>query len=254
MKNTPSPRKAFFRLPFPLAEALTAALLLLTFPACAVITDSARQQINQGAIQLAEQTVKNLAAQKQWPDYHSRFNVFMPAAVASAAPCPQPPIFTASAKTLPRLGYSVLCPGAAGWRFTLTVKADIYLPVVMPAREIARGESLTADALTLKKFNISNQRGELVMKMEEVLGLTARHALRVNTPVKANDVDRPLWVKRDQAVTLVSRNGEITAQTSGVALKSGHQGEVIKVQNASSQRVVSATVEAPGVVVAGAAQ
>jgi flagella basal body P-ring formation protein FlgA len=46
----------------------------------------------------------------------------------------------------------------------------------------------------------------------------------------------------------VSRSGEISAQTSGLALKNGRQGEVIKVQNASSQRVVSATVEAPGVV------
>lgn len=254
MKNDRLKRKAFFRLPFPLAETLTAALLLLTFPACAAVADSARQQINNGVLKLAEQAVKAEAAQKQWADPHSRFNVFMPAAVASAAPCPQPPTFTASAKTLPRLGYSVLCPGAAGWRFTVTVKADIYLPVVMPARAIERGETLSADALVLKKFNISNQRGELVMKMEDVVGLTARHALRAYAPVKVNDVDRPLWVKRDQEVTLVSRSGEISAQTSGLALKNGRQGEVIKVQNASSQRVVSATVEAPGVVVTTVAQ
>lgn len=251
MKTSPSQRKAFFRPAFPLTEVLTTALLLVTFPVCAAITDSAREQINSGAIRLAEQTVKTEAAHKQWRDYHSRFNVFMPAAVASAAPCPQPPVFTASAKSLPRLGYSVLCPGASGWRFTLTVSADIYMPVVMPAREIDRGETLTADALVLKKFNISNQRGELMMKVEDIVGLTARHRLRAYTPVKANDVERPLWVKRDQAVTLVSRNGEISAQTSGLALKNGRQGEVIKVQNVSSQRVVSATVEAPGVVVAG---
>lgn len=254
MKNDRSHRKALFRPAFPLAETLAVTLLLLAFPACAAKTDSARQQINTGVLKLADRAVEAQAAQRQWPDVHSHFTVFMPAAVASAAPCPQSPVFTASAKTLPRLGYSVQCPAAGGWRFTVTVKADVYVPVVMPARDIERGEAITVEALVLKKFNISNQRGDVALKTEEVIGLTARRTLRAYAPVKANDVVRPLWVKRDQAVTLVSRNGEISAQTSGLALKNGHQGEVIKVQNASSQRVVSATVEAPGVVVATVAQ
>ncbi|MXD03568.1 flagellar basal body P-ring formation protein FlgA, partial [Escherichia coli] len=58
----------------------------------------------------------------------------------------------------------------------------------------------------------------------------------------------PVLVGRDQPVMIVYQSAGITASMPGVALKNGRKGEMVKVRNASSQRVISTMVAESGVV------
>lgn len=214
-------------------------------------TQSARQQINALVIKQASLTLDALAAQKQWQDYHYQLHVFMPAAVSQLQACMTLPHITASprsAKSLRQLNYDVACNGATAWQVKVSVKPDMVVPVVMPVRQIERGETLSAEALILKKFNISNQHGELFFRLDDAAGLVARRTLTAYKPLIMSQLQSPLLVKRGQTVTVISQSGEISAKTTGVALKSGRKGEEISVQNTTSQRIVSALVEESGVV------
>lgn len=217
--------------------------------------NTARQQINARVVEEAGKAIAALAQRTGWRDYRYTLNVFMPSSVAALPACGQPLRLsgtTLQQKNLARQNYRVACGGGEPWQAVVTVKADLYLSVAMAAREITRGETLTPDALIMKKFNISNLRGEPLLSREEVTGLTAKRTLRAWKPILRTQLQQPLLVKRGQAVTISSETDDIHAQTAGVALKSGHLHENIKVQNSSSERVIEATVTGAGRVSVGA--
>lgn len=250
MKCKTAKRKAAFPFLFLLTESFFAGFLPPAHSAPTPHIESARQQINALLIAQTGAALDALAAQKQWQDYHYQLRVFMPASVASLPPCATSPTLNPGEKSLRQFSYRVECPGDAPWQINATVKPDLYVPVLMPARELKRGEVIEADDLILKKFNVSNQRGDLLFSADEVVGLSARRTLVAYKPLMKSQLQQPLLVKRDEAVTIVSQSGEISATTAGVALKNGHKGEVIKVQNANSERVISAAVTDSGVVTA----
>lgn len=247
-------RKHIFPLQRRLGETFILGAALLSYTASCHATPpqtSAREQINTQLIVKAGKTLDLLAKQMHWQNYRYKLNLFIPPMVSRLPPCSIPLSIVSSAvtmKTLNHLNYSANCTGDSPWRVLVTVKPDLYVPVVMANQEIAQGEVLNADELMLKKFNISNQHGELFYKVEDVVGLSAKRTLQPMKPITALQLDRPVLVKRDQAVTIVSQMGEISAQASGVALKNGHKGDVIRVRNDKSQRVVSAAVEQAGLV------
>ena len=59
--------------------------------------------------------------------------------------------------------------------------------------------------------------------------------------------ERALWWPA-QRVLMIAEQGGVEARTMGEAMKKGRKGEMIKVKNESSERVVSAIVADAGVV------
>jgi flagella basal body P-ring formation protein FlgA len=55
-------------------------------------------------------------------------------------------------------------------------------------------------------------------------------------------------VERGQQVVMIAQQDGIEARTMGEAMKKGRKGEMIKVKNTSSERVVTAIVDGMGVV------
>ncbi len=242
-------RKANFR--FMASLLLATPLLVTAHPAL----PAARQQINAQVIEEAGKAIAALAQRSGWHDYRYTLNVFMPGNVAALPACSQPLRISGAPlqlKNLARQNYRVACDSGTSWQSAVTVKADVYLSVVMAAREIARGEVMPPDGLVMKRYNISNLRGEPLLSREATMGLTAKRTLRPWKPILRTQLEQPLLVKRGQAVTILSQTGEIRAQTAGVALKDGRQHETIKVQNSSSERVIDAIVAGPGQVSVGA--
>ncbi|MBJ9260439.1 flagellar basal body P-ring formation protein FlgA [Citrobacter amalonaticus] len=236
---------------FPLVPQI---ILMLALPAQAAVhpvQHSAREQINAQVLAAASQTLDALAQQQQWHDYRFAFNVFIPTQVASAAPCPREPQVTlasAADMALTRMNFAVSCPGNSGWEMSVAVRPDVFVPVVMAKSLIERNTVLTPDDLQMKSYNISGQRNGLLMRLEDAVGLTSKRTLQPGKPLTRAALIQPLLVKRDQPVTIVSRMEGITASMPGVALKNGRKGDIIKIRNTSSQRVVSGVVEEEGIV------
>lgn len=255
MKANFPKRKNCFRL---MAEsALFTAFFGMTFSALSApalpqaAAQNARQQVNAAVIKKAGDEIDNLAKQNRWQDYYYKMNVFIPASVANVSFCNAALKVDAPAhasSSLNRLNYDVSCPDAAGWHIRVDVKPDVYVSVVMPRESITRGTVITEDALMSKKYNLSHQRGDIVVNDDDVVGMTAGRTLLPLRPIDKGALQSPILVKRDDEVSLVSSIDNVTAQTEGVALKNGRKGDVIKVRNESSQRTVSAVVTDRGVV------
>lgn len=255
MKTPPHRRKPSFR--FAVEMMLAICCVLPVHAAVRPIQHSAREQINARVLDAASHEIDALARKQQWQDYRYTFNIYIPSAVSTSALCASTPQITSSTSpemALSRMNFVVTCPGNAGWKYNVAVRPDVSVPVVMPKSLITRDTVITADDLQLKKFNISNLREGLMTNMDEAIGLTSKRALQPGKPITRSELVQPVLVKRDQPVMIVSHTAGITASMPGVALKNGRKGDVIKVRNSSSQRIISGVVDDTGVVTTLAAE
>jgi len=81
---------------------------------------------------------------------------------------------------------------------------------------------------------------------EEAIGLETRGVIYAGRPIRARDLGQPAIVERNQIIPLLFRRGSLEIRTEGRALDRAGIGETIRVMNAASKTVVSATLGADG--------
>ncbi|WP_186374436.1 flagellar basal body P-ring formation chaperone FlgA [Yersinia similis] len=208
--------------------------------------NNTRKQVYTQALHAATADIAQTAKNKNWQGYSVKMNIFIPAEISRYKPCPtalQVALPTAETQNLSRLRYEISCPDGQGWEVVATVKPDIYLPIWVAKQTLERGKKVQADDIELKKKNITGVQGGYIIDPDEILGLTIKRRIRQLQPVIPSQLEQPVLVTRNQHVLMLAEQDGIEAQTLGVAQKNGRKGELIKVKNLSSGRVVTATVD-----------
>lgn len=239
-------KKTFFRY-----GVLFFLLFSLPTSAAKARSDNARKQIYVAVQLQASELIRKEAKHRQWPEYQAKMNLFIPAEASQLPVCGNDLSVTPSDNErvdLHRLRMEVRCNEGRGWDLAVVVKPDIYLPIVVARRGLERGKVIAPADITIKKMNISSTRGNYVTHPDEVTGLTVKRRIRERQPVGLTQLASPVLVERGQRVTMIAELDGVQAQTVGEAMKKGRKGEIIKVKNESSERVVSAVVANAGVV------
>lgn len=99
------------------------------------------------------------------------------------------------------------------------------------------------------RADVGLRPGEVVGALsgsEEAVGLETRTVIYAGRPIRARDLGKPAIVERNQIIPLLFRLGSLEIRTEGRALDRAGIGETIRVMNAASKTVVSATLGADG--------
>src|SRR5690606_32545004 len=96
--------------------------------------------------------------------------------------------------------------------------------------------------------NISRARRGFYSRVEDVAGSLAARRIRTNQLLTPALVASLPAVRRGETVKIVASRDGIEASTDGEALSDGQVGELIRVRNISSDKVIDAKVIEPGVV------
>ena len=139
---------------------------------------------------------------------------------------------------------AVVAISADGRPFTtVSVRFNVkaYQQVVVAARNIAAREAITADSVRTERREIGKMAG-YITDIGKVMGLAARRPITAGTPLTESAVDKPLMVKRGTAVTILVKAGGMIIAAGGQVMQDGREGELIRVQNVTSKRIVSARV------------
>ncbi|SFC01745.1 flagellar basal body P-ring formation chaperone FlgA [Pragia fontium] len=214
-------------------------------------SNSARKQVYALAVEQAGSDIAQIAKRKGWKGYNSKVNVFIPNDVSRNKACRTPLKASSPAGNkmeLSRLRYDIRCEDGSGWEVAVTVKPDIYLPVLVAKNTIERGEKITAGDIEMKKRNISSSRNGFISNPDEAVGLTVKRRIRPLQPIIPSQLEQPILVNRGQRVIMIASQDGIEARTMGEAMKNGRKGDMIKVKNLSSKKVVTAVVDGMGVV------
>jgi flagella basal body P-ring formation protein FlgA len=120
--------------------------------------------------------------------------------------------------------------------------------VVVPARDIPRGDVIMENDLTYAIVDGNALMAGVPTKIEDVAGLQTRRVLSSGQPFRGDDVRRPIVVTKGQSVTMQFSAPGVELVAMGRAMTEGGVGDTVTVQNPASFRMVSATVISPGIV------
>lgn len=122
----------------------------------------------------------------------------------------------------------------------------VELPVL--ARRMAMGEVISDGDITYLRQPRDRVQAGAVIEASEMIGKTLRRAVAPNQAVNARDVREPVVVGKGQAVTILLKSTSMTLTASGKALSDGAMGELVRIVNTSSNRVIEAVVAGPNLV------
>ena len=120
--------------------------------------------------------------------------------------------------------------------------------VVVPVRDIARGEVISDSDLTFGSVAGTALMNGTVTSMDGARGMEARRVLRAGDVFSTSDLRHPVVVSRGQTVTMTFDAPGVGLTAMGRAMSEGGIGDTVTVQNPASFRMVSAIVTAAGTV------
>lgn len=146
---------------------------------------------------------------------------------------------------------------ATGQRQTVGARAVEVAEIPVLNRRVMPGDIITESDIVWTTVVRDRTGGDTVTAAEELIGLTVRRGVAPNRPVRTGDVRAPIVVPRGSVVTILLQSPTMTLTAQGRALADGAVGEVIRVANSTSNRVIDAKVSSDGLVTvfpAGTAQ
>jgi flagella basal body P-ring formation protein FlgA len=150
-----------------------------------------------------------------------------------------------------RTTVSVRCQHGADWTVYLPVSIETEIEVLVLRQPAARLARITAADVELQRRKVPGMGSLYVSHVD---GLQQRHLKRsvpAGTVVTVDMLKRDLIVKRGQQVMLVSSINGIEVRAPGTALAEGGNADRIRVQNASSLKVIEGVIESSDLVRVG---
>jgi len=141
----------------------------------------------------------------------------------------------------------VACP--SGWRLFVPVRERRSQQVLVLARGVASGETISADMFTLEQRDPGRIAGAALAQPAEAVGRSARRTLRAGSVLTGADLVAARLVRRGDTISLVSRLGGLEVRMTGRALADAGEHERVSVENLSSRRVVQGVVDPSGDVI-----
>jgi flagellar basal body P-ring formation protein FlgA len=128
--------------------------------------------------------------------------------------------------------------------------ADGGVRIVVPARDIPRGEIITDSDLTYATVAGNALMAGTVTNFAAVKNMEARRMLHAGAPLRGDDVRRPVVVSKGQTVTMLFRAPGVELTAMGRSMGEGGVGDTVTVQNPSSYQMITGLITGPGTVIA----
>jgi flagella basal body P-ring formation protein FlgA len=127
---------------------------------------------------------------------------------------------------------------------TISVMADV-VTVVQP---LGKHQHIQLEDLSIQRRDLSDLTADTVKRLEDALGCRTTRMIYPNTVLRSGMVALPPLVKRGDLVKIVANAGPMTITATGLVKQQGRKGDMVRVMNTDSKRVISARVTGPGAV------
>ncbi|MGZ5619942.1 MAG: flagellar basal body P-ring formation chaperone FlgA [Methylobacter sp.] len=164
--------------------------------------------------------------------------------------CPEPlEVFTTTDLIKAgRTTVGVRCNTGKKWSIFTSAIIKTYQMVVVLSRPIQRGEIITRQHLAIEKRDVSNLREDFATQTEQVENKQATRQLDTGTILSLRNLTDPKLIKRGDNVVISTAKTGISIRMNGLAMMDGTKGQLIKIKNQNSGRIIDATVIEPGLV------
>ncbi len=142
----------------------------------------------------------------------------------------------------PKIGLNLLIlefkKGKTVERVKIWGYVDAKIPVVVLRRPVLNKAILTEKDVTIALKPLSRLPQDAIFDKSSVIGKEVRMSLEAGTVLRYSQIEVPVVIKKNQIVYIVARGRNFVVKAKGIALQDGRKGEIIKVKNLSSKKVL----------------
>jgi len=142
----------------------------------------------------------------------------------------------------------VRCDSPKPWTLYVPVQIKNMVPVVVLAHALPRGTPIGSNDIRVEERDILSLTSGYFDDPNEVLGKTLYHTLPAGSALNKVVVQATAIVRRGQRVTLLAQIHGVEVRMAGEALSNGAIGDLIRVRNTTSRRIVEGVVTDNGTV------
>ncbi|WP_290583466.1 flagellar basal body P-ring formation chaperone FlgA [Ketobacter sp.] len=147
-----------------------------------------------------------------------------------------------------RLTFKVTCAGPDSWSIHVPVTVQAFDHVVISDLPIAKGTHLSPSDLRLELVDVSLLHGGYFQSMAELDGFVAKRPIQAEQVMTPALVDPARMINRGEKVMIVAEGPGLSIRATGLAMEDGAYGELIRVRNTNSNKVVEGRITAPGLI------
>ena len=127
-------------------------------------------------------------------------------------------------------------------KIRVTSKIDRRIPVFFTSRPIDRHQIISENDVFMEERRISDLPQKVIWELEDVIGKRARRNIPANTILRKNLLEHSSLIKKGDLVTILAESKTLKITTKGEAREKGSKGDVIKVRNLSSKKIIGGLV------------
>jgi flagellar basal body P-ring formation protein FlgA len=146
------------------------------------------------------------------------------------------------------LALSAILPVAGDMSIGTAFAADAEekVAVMVPTRRLTPGEIIVAEDLQEMSVPADSLRRSTIIAADLLVGMEVRRTLLPGRVVSNSSIQLPVLVPRNSEVTVILLEGTLRLLMRAKALDDGSMGELIRVANLSSGRILFASVIGAG--------
>lgn len=133
---------------------------------------------------------------------------------------------------------AVTVNGQAVLKVGLKFNVKLYRQVAVATTQMNARDAFTENSLRYERMDTGQIPPGFYVDKSKIVGLTARRLIMPGMVITDSMVNRPVLVKRGDAVILVALQGDMEITAAGQSMQDGYEGQLIRVKNVSSNKIV----------------
>lgn len=138
--------------------------------------------------------------------------------------------------------------GEAKASIALSGRAHKLVEMPVLARSMRAGEVISEQDIDFDQMRETRVPRTAITDAGQLIGMSVRRYVRAGQTVSASQVSEPLAIRKGDVVTILLETPNMVLSARGRALEDGAVGDVIRVSNLSSRRLIDAAVSGPEMV------
>ena len=147
-----------------------------------------------------------------------------------------PPRITPGTRTL-----AVKLEDNSGRQSTKQIKLTWYQPVVYSRHTLSRGDAIDPRTLVSRIGTAANMITS-ISSPEQLAGAVTRKAVSALKPIETGDITHRGYIRAGTTVTIAANVNGLGIEVRGVAMQRGGLGDIIRVKNLSSNKILRARI------------
>ncbi len=130
---------------------------------------------------------------------------------------------------------------------TISGRLEALAEVVSAAVKLKKGTTITPNQLRLSKQNLVHLHNPFFDK-SDLVGMRTKRTILPGRVIDKQHIESLPMINKGELVKISVKTGTMQLTTSGIAKMDGRQGDIIRVENINSRKLIYCRVNGPGIV------